>query len=267
MPGAGKKSKSSTKKKAPTRRDQTDGTGDKEYEEAALRYCSRDQCFNHKDLKECGRCKCVSYCSVECQRMSWKQHKPLCKYNTAQFGLVDEEPLLQRHLRHWTARFDATLHNACIRGLNLKYEWERIDQGGLMLFMEPRPHPNVGSRWRIVKAGVFPNEVIMDLLEKAGFADEYRDQILPLHNIERERLRQSSGGTADHAQVILMAANAGPDALAVDVPPTIRFKPVDIYQSTVARMPMEKYAGDWSQDLKDQVLNDHPMKHGGPAEI
>ncbi|KAJ7746153.1 hypothetical protein DFH07DRAFT_832911 [Mycena maculata] len=193
MPGSG--DRSFPKHKIPKRPQQTDGTGDKAYVEAATRFCSMDQCFNHENLKKCARCnhnsvllqhktaldstnsigvprRCASYCSVECQRKKWKQHKPLCQYNAAQLELADGEPVLQRNLRNWTVRFDATLLNACIRGLNLKYEWERLDQGALMILLEPRPHPNAGSRWRIKNgSGMFRNEAIMGILENAHLAD------------------------------------------------------------------------------------------------
>ncbi|KAJ7493854.1 hypothetical protein FB451DRAFT_1551183 [Mycena latifolia] len=266
MPASHKKL-SAANKKSSTRRDQTDGTGRRSYEESAVRFCSMHQCFNHKNLKQCGRCKCAAYCSVECQRNNWKQHKPLCDYNVAQLEIADgEEPVLQRNLRHWVARFDATLLNACIRGLLLKTEWERIDQGALVLFMEPRPHPNQGSRWRIVNAGMFRNEVIMEVLEKAGWADQYRNDVLPLHNKERARLRETSGGDSDYASVLMLAGNNGPDALEGDHPPTMRFKPVDVHRSLVEMIPMAQYEGDWCQDLKDQVHNDHPLKRGAPGQ-
>ncbi|KAB8295241.1 hypothetical protein EYC80_007155 [Monilinia laxa] len=33
-----------------------------------------------RDLKNCGRCKCVWYCSVECQKFDWRsRHKKWCK--------------------------------------------------------------------------------------------------------------------------------------------------------------------------------------------
>ncbi|KAJ7451774.1 hypothetical protein B0H11DRAFT_2075076 [Mycena galericulata] len=217
-----------------------------------------DECFNHQNLKQCGRCKCASYCSVECQRKNWTRHKLVCKYNMAQIELTDGEPMFQRNLRHWAARFDATLLNACIRGLNLKYEWERIGQGALLI---TSPHSNVGARWRIQNAGMFRNEDIMEVLENAGMADQYRNEVLPLHRKERERLQKRSRGTADYAAVIMMAGNVGPDALDGDHAPMMRFKPIDISQSMVAKMPIEKYEGDWCQDLKNQVHDDRPSKH------
>ena len=30
-------------------------------------------------LKKCGACKCVAYCSLECQKSDWKMHKKSCK--------------------------------------------------------------------------------------------------------------------------------------------------------------------------------------------
>ena len=32
-----------------------------------------------KKLKKCGSCKCVFYCSLECQKRDWKDHKKVCK--------------------------------------------------------------------------------------------------------------------------------------------------------------------------------------------
>eukprot|EP00521_Asterionellopsis_glacialis_P009561 CAMPEP_0195289700 /NCGR_PEP_ID=MMETSP0707-20130614/5868_1 /TAXON_ID=33640 /ORGANISM="Asterionellopsis glacialis, Strain CCMP134" /LENGTH=379 /DNA_ID=CAMNT_0040349731 /DNA_START=245 /DNA_END=1384 /DNA_ORIENTATION=- len=35
-------------------------------------------CLNSKNLKACGRCKVATYCSAECQRKDWKNHKKIC---------------------------------------------------------------------------------------------------------------------------------------------------------------------------------------------
>ncbi|KDQ11974.1 hypothetical protein BOTBODRAFT_135118 [Botryobasidium botryosum FD-172 SS1] len=36
-------------------------------------------CFTEEDLKRCGGCKRVSFCSNECSRANWSKHKSLCK--------------------------------------------------------------------------------------------------------------------------------------------------------------------------------------------
>ncbi|KAJ6537972.1 hypothetical protein B0H19DRAFT_1240582 [Mycena capillaripes] len=102
--------------------------------------------------------------SVECQRMppnfilpvaheliadagkNWKRHKLVCDHNVAQRTLAGgTEPIMQRNLRHWVSRFDASLLLACIRGLGLNDNWEHIGQGGLVLFLEPRVHANLDT--------------------------------------------------------------------------------------------------------------------------
>ncbi|KAJ7934729.1 hypothetical protein B0H13DRAFT_2305505 [Mycena leptocephala] len=122
-----------------------------------------DDCTNYKNLRACGQCKNASYCSVDCQsgahsfvpvaralisrlvEKNWNHHKLTCTYNVTQFALAHGENIFQRNLRHWVVRFDATLVSACLRGLNLKYEWDRINRDTLLIFLEPGPHPNVDS--------------------------------------------------------------------------------------------------------------------------
>eukprot|EP01006_Ploeotia_vitrea_P064014 TRINITY_DN86736_c0_g1_i1.p1 TRINITY_DN86736_c0_g1~~TRINITY_DN86736_c0_g1_i1.p1 ORF type:complete len:467 (+),score=64.41 TRINITY_DN86736_c0_g1_i1:3-1403(+) len=53
----------------------------------AQRSC--ETCGATKKLSSCGGCKAVSYCSSECQRKNWKQHKKLCKQSAAQQKKTD----------------------------------------------------------------------------------------------------------------------------------------------------------------------------------
>jgi hypothetical protein len=41
------------------------------------KYCRADRFV--RELKDCGRCKMVQYCSLHCQKEDWAQHKQLCK--------------------------------------------------------------------------------------------------------------------------------------------------------------------------------------------
>lgn len=56
----------------------------------SLRYCSGPEytrkdwdmamsCFNTENLQACSLCKVVLYCSKECQKRHWKEHKLVCK--------------------------------------------------------------------------------------------------------------------------------------------------------------------------------------------
>ncbi len=41
-------------------------------------YCSVSACEKPAD-KSCGKCRTAYYCSVECQKIDWRAHKPLCQ--------------------------------------------------------------------------------------------------------------------------------------------------------------------------------------------
>ncbi|KAI9330412.1 hypothetical protein BDR26DRAFT_922530 [Obelidium mucronatum] len=44
---------------------------------------SPDLAADGKDFKKCSRCQRVRYCSVDCQKSDWKEHKPMCGLKTA----------------------------------------------------------------------------------------------------------------------------------------------------------------------------------------
>ena len=41
-----------------------------------------------RSLKQCARCRTVSYCSTTCQRAHWKSHKPSCHFK----GVLSPQP-------------------------------------------------------------------------------------------------------------------------------------------------------------------------------
>ena len=48
------------------------------------RVCGRVKGQNGAALQKCGRCRALSYCSKQCQRADWKNHRRDCK---RQFGI------------------------------------------------------------------------------------------------------------------------------------------------------------------------------------
>ncbi|KAJ6518291.1 hypothetical protein C8R47DRAFT_1086481 [Mycena vitilis] len=50
-----------------------------ERQELTCRHCGVNGSALSSSLKVCGRCRDVSYCSTECQRLAWKAHKVVCR--------------------------------------------------------------------------------------------------------------------------------------------------------------------------------------------
>ena len=49
--------------------------------EMLAKRCMYENCektYQKSDLRKCSRCCTMNYCCVECQKLDWKKHKPLC---------------------------------------------------------------------------------------------------------------------------------------------------------------------------------------------
>ena len=54
--------------------------------------CSiRDRKVERSKAKYCSRCRCVTYCSRECQEADWSGHKSVCDYNAAVIAEFEAE--------------------------------------------------------------------------------------------------------------------------------------------------------------------------------
>ena len=53
--------------------DDSEHEDDKQTKQCA--YCKKER----EKLLQCGRCKCVYYCSIDCQRPHWNRHKLTCR--------------------------------------------------------------------------------------------------------------------------------------------------------------------------------------------
>lgn len=56
------------------------------------RYCHLDQA-----MERCSACKVAHYCTVECQRKDWPEHKKICKFEQCMVGAL-KETAYQGHL-------------------------------------------------------------------------------------------------------------------------------------------------------------------------
>ncbi|KAJ7161972.1 hypothetical protein C8R43DRAFT_1123679 [Mycena crocata] len=135
----------------------------------ATRTCDLRDCKNYKKLNKCARCRTAMYCSRECQKRDWADHKAMCKLATDFPPAADPEtggePPLRRHLRLWTARFDGSLICATIVALNLHKRPSNIDTFGLVVSLHPRPHAEAGARFDFISAVVTPMAEIAEIME------------------------------------------------------------------------------------------------------
>ncbi|KAK7002501.1 MYND-type domain-containing protein [Favolaschia claudopus] len=192
-------------------------------------FCVVGDCNNPKNLKTCKRCKWEPFCS-KCQKKDWKNHKAACNSN---FEVLNgNETAFQRNLRHWLARFHNTLLMACIRALHLRDGWDHIDEGAIVIGLEPRPHTNKGSR-------------------------------LLNHNKAKEHLRESSGGESDYTAVIALTSNSGRDALEGDHPSVFRLQSMQVHRDMVNSLPKKHFAVDSLEALLFELEEDRPMSSTG----
>ena len=49
--------------------------------EPLIGICVYSNCTNTHQLMRCSRCKLAEYCSKDCQKNDWKNHKTVCKLN------------------------------------------------------------------------------------------------------------------------------------------------------------------------------------------
>ncbi|KAJ7307930.1 hypothetical protein DFH08DRAFT_900553 [Mycena albidolilacea] len=91
------------------------------------------------DLRRCAGCGHVRYCSKECQKAHWKQHKPYCTGNieiakeAAALGPDCSDRL--RAIGKWSEAFSVAIGSASVSALDIMTHPERIDEYVLVIFV------------------------------------------------------------------------------------------------------------------------------------
>ncbi|KAJ7077006.1 hypothetical protein B0H15DRAFT_862808 [Mycena belliarum] len=225
------------------------------------RMCDFHECQNYEKLNKCSRCRSAMYCSKNCQKADWAQHKAICQLSVDFPRPVDpetgREPPLNRHLRLWTARFEGSLLCAVIPALELNKHPENIDKFGLVVVLQPRPHPEPGARFALRSATVMPMDGIVEIMGVERVKAQGAS-VMQLHRERRAALRESSAGDEDYATVVVIATNTGPHKLPGPSAAEIRFKPVNIYGEMVRSPQLIDPELDWHLDLSVQIDHDLP---------
>ncbi|KAJ7741182.1 hypothetical protein DFH07DRAFT_1064039 [Mycena maculata] len=228
------------------------------------RTCDLRDCKNYEKLNKCARCRTAMYCSRECQKADWAHHKAFCQLVRDFPPPTDPdtggESPLQRHLRLWTARFNGSLVCATIVALQLNKRPQNIDEFGLVVTLQPRPHAEAGARFNLVSAVVAPMTEIeaISRLGRQSRGPEHGPTTMQLHQQHRDAMKKRSGGQEDYAAVVVIAQNLGPHALSGGMSTVIRFKPIQVHRKMVRSAQLTDPTLAWYQSLEMQVERDIP---------
>ena len=68
-----------------------------DYNRKEFSRCGNLYCKSYEVSYKCGNCKCVSYCSRECQKADWKTHKLVCNQLSNKFTTKSDRKNLLYH--------------------------------------------------------------------------------------------------------------------------------------------------------------------------
>jgi len=125
-------------------------------------------------LLKCKGCGMSVYCSKECQRAAWREHKPKCMESRETRAGMDADLLLQRRLLHkFIEKHRPTILNTSYRALEIEKYPERALENVLSVDVQWRPgQARTETTFYVVDAEVTP----IDSFVRAG--DRIRECLL-----------------------------------------------------------------------------------------
>ncbi|KAI0788283.1 hypothetical protein C8Q74DRAFT_671698 [Fomes fomentarius] len=168
---------------------------------------------DQKQLFACSRCRSQAYCSKECQKADWKNHKTACENNgllasrlkaheATPAGLLERLMLvdgvsmyeLDQRLERWVRFHNPTLMAATIQALRLPLDVSRARTHLLYVTLSPRGEAehggNAGKYFRVEDA------VVIELDDAARRPSPWPESISQLSQMADEMERNGMGTVA-----------------------------------------------------------------------
>jgi len=156
----------------------------------------------------CSGCMTTQYCSHDCQKLHWSEHKAICQHTVSQLKQAapnagpDEN--IARNLRKFTSAHNALLGWAGFQALQLKRIPANIRQSALLIELGYRNHPESHRRFSIASTHIVPRTYVRDPLV---IADIQR----------REERCRHNGGLG--ALIVIIQCGATSQVMPVEVDP------------------------------------------------
>jgi hypothetical protein len=122
----------------------------------------------------CGGCMITQYCSQECQKMHWPQHKPICQHTTSQMAAMKQQQAasagypsdetIAKNLRKFCSAHTALLSWAGFQALQLKRVPSNIRYHALVVDLAPHSHPEGNRRFSVASTRIVDRSYIGDPL-------------------------------------------------------------------------------------------------------
>ncbi|KIO27666.1 hypothetical protein M407DRAFT_232456 [Tulasnella calospora MUT 4182] len=162
--------------------------------------CSKSKATGAKLLK-CLRCGIATYCSKECQKKHWPDHKPQCDLNAPNREQSMDSESLFHQLRSWTSRHRPTFTQNISFSLGLLQDNTAFERKVAIHVLEHQPKAKrTAEKFKIMHSGAAP----IDALEKINPAfDTLRDQ----RNHQHQELKAKRPDFLGVAMYLLIAVS------------------------------------------------------------
>ncbi|KZS92784.1 hypothetical protein SISNIDRAFT_455411 [Sistotremastrum niveocremeum HHB9708] len=122
----------------------------------------------------CGGCMITQYCSPECQKNNWPQHKILCRHTAEQMTASKQhatavgpssefpDPNLAKNLRKFTSAHADLIGWTAFQALQLKRMPINIRQYALQVNLQFRPSNDSASRFTVASVQLVPKSILND---------------------------------------------------------------------------------------------------------